>query len=109
MFLTEKFRRQNKRTKSKNKTKISKITNFSYFLWPKNKILFFLQAHNNGNYFFNYSRKNGPTPTGKVYESEHHNLQEYTYKKITPCDVCSQVLRGMNEGGDGGYDDGVVI
>lgn len=49
---------------------------------------------------FNYSRKNGPTPTGKVYESEHHNLQEYTYKKITPCDVCSQVLRGMNGGGN---------
>lgn len=24
-----------------------------------------------------------------------HQFQEYTYKKITPCDVCSQVLRGM--------------
>lgn len=27
-------------------------------------------------------------------DSEAHNFQEYTYKKITPCDVCSQVLRG---------------
>lgn len=26
--------------------------------------------------------------------TDNHNLQEYTYKKITPCDVCSQVLRG---------------
>lgn len=40
-------------------------------------------------------RRNGPSATsGRVYENEHHNLQEYTYKKITPCDVCSQVLRG---------------
>lgn len=27
-------------------------------------------------------------------DSDVHNFQEYTYKKITPCDVCSQVLRG---------------
>lgn len=41
-------------------------------------------------------RRNGPSAaSGRVYENEHHNLQEYTYKKITPCDVCSQVLRGM--------------
>ncbi|KOB68275.1 SH3 and cysteine-rich domain-containing protein 2, partial [Operophtera brumata] len=26
-------------------------------------------------------------------DSDAHNFQEYTYKKITPCDVCSQVLR----------------
>lgn len=40
-------------------------------------------------------RRNGPSAaSGRVYENEHHNLQEYTYKKITPCDVCSQVLRG---------------
>lgn len=40
-------------------------------------------------------RRNGQSASaGRVYESEHHNLQEYTYKKITPCDVCSQVLRG---------------
>lgn len=30
-----------------------------------------------------------------MLDGENHNLQEYTYKKITPCDVCSQVLRGM--------------
>jgi len=23
-----------------------------------------------------------------------HVFQEYTYKKITPCDICSQILRG---------------
>ncbi|XP_014363595.2 uncharacterized protein LOC106714961 isoform X2 [Papilio machaon] len=32
-------------------------------------------------------------------ESEAHNFQEYTYKKITPCDVCSQVLRGHTRQG----------
>lgn len=43
-------------------------------------------------------RKNG----GKDFSrsnAEHgntdsHNFLEYTYKKITPCDICSQVLRG---------------
>jgi hypothetical protein len=25
---------------------------------------------------------------------ENHIFQEYTYKKITPCDICSQILRG---------------
>ncbi|KAK9501081.1 hypothetical protein O3M35_002195 [Rhynocoris fuscipes] len=28
-----------------------------------------------------------------------HQFQEYTYKKITPCDVCSQVLRGHTRQG----------
>ncbi|XP_014256935.1 uncharacterized protein LOC106670821 isoform X7 [Cimex lectularius] len=28
-----------------------------------------------------------------------HQFQEYTYKKITPCDVCSQVLRGHTKQG----------
>ena len=27
-------------------------------------------------------------------DTDAHNFQEYTYKKITPCDICSQVLRG---------------
>lgn len=31
--------------------------------------------------------------------SDNHNLLEYTYKKITPCDVCSQVLRGHTRQG----------
>lgn len=28
--------------------------------------------------------------------SQHsqHSFHEYTYKKITPCDVCGQILRG---------------
>ena len=30
----------------------------------------------------------------RIGDDDSHNLQEYTYKKITPCDVCSQVLRG---------------
>ena len=25
-----------------------------------------------------------------------HIFQEYTYKKITPCDICSQILRGRH-------------
>ena len=25
-----------------------------------------------------------------------HIFQEYTYKKITPCDICSQILRGKS-------------
>ena len=28
-------------------------------------------------------------------EGQRHVFQENTYKKITPCDVCSQVLRGI--------------
>ncbi|XP_055320022.1 uncharacterized protein LOC129577281 isoform X5 [Sitodiplosis mosellana] len=35
----------------------------------------------------------------RVFDGENHNLQEYTYKKITPCDVCSQVLRGHTRQG----------
>ena len=27
-----------------------------------------------------------------------HIFQEYTYKKITPCDICSQILRGRYNG-----------
>lgn len=27
---------------------------------------------------------------------ENHIFQEYTYKKITPCDICSQILRGKS-------------
>lgn len=41
------------------------------------------------------ARKNGNASAGsQVRIDSEHNLQEYTYKKITPCDVCSQVLRG---------------
>ncbi|XP_026471891.1 protein kinase C, brain isozyme-like [Ctenocephalides felis] len=32
-------------------------------------------------------------------ENVSHFLQEYTYKKITPCDVCSEVLRGHTRQG----------
>lgn len=44
-------------------------------------------------------RKNGAAGGRDVVragESDVHNFQEYTYKKITPCDICSQVLRGMS-------------
>lgn len=45
--------------------------------------------------WFLYFRKNDQSNNGRrVFDGENHNLQEYTYKKITPCDVCSQVLRG---------------
>lgn len=45
--------------------------------------------------FHVHCRKNDQSSNGRrVFDGENHNLQEYTYKKITPCDVCSQVLRG---------------
>ena len=39
--------------------------------------------------------KNGKDETGTppVIEAAHI-FQEYTYKKITPCDICSQILQG---------------
>ncbi|KAJ1531662.1 hypothetical protein ONE63_000333 [Megalurothrips usitatus] len=39
-------------------------------------------------------RKNGRDAALSSVELGVHDFQEYTYKKITPCDVCSQVLRG---------------
>ncbi|XP_052120052.1 uncharacterized protein LOC113205947 isoform X12 [Frankliniella occidentalis] len=39
-------------------------------------------------------RKNGRDAALGNVEMGVHDFQEYTYKKITPCDVCSQVLRG---------------
>nr|CAD7416339.1 unnamed protein product [Timema poppensis] len=42
-------------------------------------------------------RKNGKETTtlqAANADPSVHAFQEYTYKKITPCDVCSQVLRG---------------
>ncbi|PNF14474.1 hypothetical protein B7P43_G00822 [Cryptotermes secundus] len=50
-----------------------------------------------------HCRKNGKDregafPPGSL-EAAAHTFQEYTYKKITPCDVCSQVLRGHTRQG----------
>ena len=43
------------------------------------------------NMSFIFSRqKNGAEPEPDLA----HVFQEYTYKKITPCDICSQILRG---------------
>jgi len=39
----------------------------------------------------------GANPTNIIENS--HVFQEYTYKKITPCDVCSQILRGHTRQG----------
>jgi hypothetical protein len=43
-------------------------------------------------------RKNGKDREGAFQvaglDTTAHMFQEYTYKKITPCDVCLQVLRG---------------
>ncbi|XP_046668612.1 uncharacterized protein LOC124359657 isoform X10 [Homalodisca vitripennis] len=45
-------------------------------------------------------RKNGrDSGLNLGVESTVHQFQEYTYKKITPCDVCSQVLRGHTRQG----------
>ena len=33
-------------------------------------------------------------PGDKGMPENAHIFQEYTYKKITPCDICSQILRG---------------
>ncbi|XP_057670494.1 uncharacterized protein LOC130902399 isoform X7 [Diorhabda carinulata] len=46
-------------------------------------------------------RKNGAAATKELLKGDPdaHNFQENTYKKITPCDVCSQVLRGHTRQG----------
>lgn len=45
-------------------------------------------------------RKNGKErDASQPPESVAHIFQEYTYKKITPCDACSQVLRGHTRQG----------
>ncbi|KAI5631643.1 phorbol esters/diacylglycerol binding domain (C1 domain) domain-containing protein [Phthorimaea operculella] len=46
-------------------------------------------------------KRNGAAREARIAagESDAHNFQEYTYKKITPCDVCSQVLRGHTRQG----------
>ena len=45
-------------------------------------------------------RKNGKDREGAFQvsglDTTAHTFQEYTYKKITPCDVCLQVLRGAS-------------
>ncbi|XP_073973558.1 SH3 and cysteine-rich domain-containing protein isoform X9 [Rhodnius prolixus] len=43
-------------------------------------------------------RRNGKE-VAMVGGDSSHQFQEYTYKKITPCDVCSQVLRGHTRQG----------
>ncbi|CAB4067314.1 unnamed protein product [Lepeophtheirus salmonis] len=35
----------------------------------------------------------------RLFLETNHIFQEYTYKKITPCDVCSQILRGHTRQG----------
>ncbi|XP_060529108.1 guanine nucleotide exchange factor VAV3 isoform X3 [Cylas formicarius] len=46
-------------------------------------------------------RKNGSAVTRELLKGDPdaHNFQENTYKKITPCDVCSQILRGHTRQG----------
>ncbi|XP_037956778.1 uncharacterized protein LOC119686298 [Teleopsis dalmanni] len=48
-------------------------------------------------------RRNGASGTSaqplRPNEDGSHHLQEYTYKKITACDVCSQILRGHTRQG----------
>ncbi|KAL5288901.1 hypothetical protein ACFFRR_009227 [Megaselia abdita] len=46
-------------------------------------------------------RRNGAAGNQPLRPNEDgsHHLQEYTYKKITPCDVCQQILRGHTRQG----------
>lgn len=46
-------------------------------------------------------RKNGAAATRELLKGDPdaHHFQENTYKKITPCDVCSQILRGHTRQG----------
>ncbi|CAH1122786.1 unnamed protein product [Ceutorhynchus assimilis] len=46
-------------------------------------------------------KKNGSAATRELLKGDPdaHNFQENTYKKITPCDVCSQILRGHTRQG----------
>lgn len=41
---------------------------------------------------------NAPSESLRPNLDGSHHLQEYTYKKITACDVCSQILRGEFKG-----------
>jgi len=43
--------------------------------------------------------KGAPAPVTAPIIENSHIFQEYTYKKITPCDVCSQILRGHSRQG----------
>ncbi|KAH8392722.1 hypothetical protein KR215_003190 [Drosophila sulfurigaster] len=42
---------------------------------------------------------NAPSESLRPNLDGSHHLQEYTYKKITACDVCSQILRGHTRQG----------
>ncbi|KAH8407449.1 hypothetical protein KR222_001353, partial [Zaprionus bogoriensis] len=42
---------------------------------------------------------NAPSESLRPNVDGSHHLQEYTYKKITACDVCSQILRGHTRQG----------
>ncbi|XP_044755270.1 uncharacterized protein LOC123314203 [Coccinella septempunctata] len=46
-------------------------------------------------------RKNGAAATRELLKGDPdaHHFQENTYKKITPCDVCQQILRGHTRQG----------
>ncbi|XP_021916286.1 uncharacterized protein LOC110828105 isoform X2 [Zootermopsis nevadensis] len=43
--------------------------------------------------------REGVFQAGGSLDPAAHTFQEYTYKKITPCDICSQVLRGHTRQG----------
>jgi len=43
--------------------------------------------------------KSAPASAVPQIIENSHIFQEYTYKKITPCDVCSQILRGHSRQG----------
>ncbi|XP_053206533.1 uncharacterized protein LOC128390796 isoform X2 [Panonychus citri] len=45
------------------------------------------------------SRNSDSNPSLYLYDGVQHVWTEYTYKKITPCDICHEVLRGHSRQG----------
>ena len=66
-------------------------TSFRYVTYMAGSVSFSSRTRNGSQ-----GRDNGgsSTPTGAAAGLDQHVFQEYTYKKITPCDICSQILRG---------------
>ena len=56
-----------------------------------------LRHHSSNELLFSSRQRNGKdngSVLPQAMSENAHIFQEYTYKKITPCDVCSQILRG---------------
>ena len=61
----------------------------------KNNVSFvFVTFWINFEYIFRLNKNGRDGGEGSPIPEQAHIFQEYTYKKITPCDICSQILRG---------------